>query len=133
MQLATLMSAIMAFEAACYFAVAYWMGALYRSALLPLNRSISAGGSDWLIGGLFVAAAIAYWRIKRSRSWLQAMSIFAGVYGLWSLDSLLRLGGSWNIFSGDIVAVSKLSSVGLLLMGLVAAIDFWRERRLQQT
>jgi hypothetical protein len=67
--------------------------------------------------------------VARVRPLLTIISLIGLVYGVYGFLSVRGLVQSWNIFSGDLIAVAAMSTVGLIVIGLLTALDFGLSRR----
>ena len=126
--IAVVVALFMVLEACCFFWVAYWMAAQYRTAHATWGQALNAGSGDWAIGLLLVAIAAIYATSRAIRPWLRILAIVAGIYGFYSFLQVRSFVQSWNIFHGDLIAISALSSVGLLVIGVLAAIDHYANK-----
>ena len=125
MRIADLVATAMLLEAWCFFYVAYWMGSLYRSAHATWVQVVAAGNPDWLIGLFLVGAGGVYWRVARARPLLQVLAILGAMYGTYSYVEVREFVQSWSVTHGNVVAISALSSVGLVVIGMLAALDHY--------
>jgi len=132
-----LVAFVVLLEAFSFFFVARWMTSQYLRLHATWQQALVAGEAGWVDGLLLLVAAALYWRVTQARPWLRILAIAGAVYGafliLSSSHSAVR--SYWNIFEGDIIAISGMSSIGLIVIGILAAADHYvdksRRRRLQ--
>lgn len=105
------------------------MTAMYLKGHATWGQAMTAGSGDWIKGGLLVAAALLYWRVAKARPWLAVLSMAGMVYGVYGFLSMRGMVQSWNVFSGDLVVVGAMSFVLLIVIGVLAVLDFAVNRR----
>ena len=116
-------------EASSFFSIAHWMTSQYLKLHATWQQAVVAGGPDWVKGLLLVAAAALYWRVAQARPWLRILAIVGAIDGTYTFLLAQHIVRSyWSVFEGDIVAISVVSSLGLLVIGILAAADHYIEK-----
>jgi hypothetical protein len=126
MRLSDLVAFAVLLEACCFFYVAHWFRSMFGHAQVSGLQMMLAGWPDMLYGILLLAAAAVYWRMARARPGLRILAIVGAVFGTYDFLSVQSAVSSyWGVFQGDIVAISAVSSLLLLVIGVLAATDHY--------
>lgn len=119
-------------EAGISFYFAYSVALMFRMANAPTETASSGFIRE---GMVFAVAAPLYWKVERSRPWLRILAIGVGVYGAYYLTKRSLVISYWSFFKFDIVAIDRVMTMGMVVIGMLAAADHfmskWQRRRLR--
>ncbi len=116
-------------ESSTYLFLARWMTSEYLRAHATLLQALQAGSSAWINGLLLLLAAGAYGWLPVTRPPLRMIAIVVGFIAFYDYTISDHLVRSYiGVFHGDVVAISAASGMGLVLIGLLTAIDHFTEK-----